>query len=463
MADLDTVMGGLPPELLAQQQAIRRREMINQMMMQRATLSPELPQNSGRLMSKQSALAPFAQIAAGLAANRGMKQGDEDTLKLAQDYKSMKNAAVEKYLATRGTDPNLAMREAMTSDFPQVSHLGQADMTLAAKQTLTPENLLSNADKYTPESFGAAVKAYQAGDKSWPGLLKPKGTVHSAGDSLVETVPGQSPKVLGYYGPEWEKNQDGSPKITMINDVTTGKPEPYQRNSKTGELKKLDNATKISVTQTQGAEGAFAKGMGGGQAKLVEDTLKESRASAQEAVKDLTILGTAINTYNKGIATGSNQSLRTEIGKFAETYGFKSNDPKVSSTDVFMRQMASRILQHTKELRPMSDADSNLLQDIYAGKNLTDDAIRRLLEIGVSQGLGAIEAHNGMVDEHAKLPGAIPQFKKFYGVTAPNGLPKLKAQMNALPKTQKPNITIDPQSGAEVRPQSNRIMFEEMK
>lgn len=444
--------GQLPPELQAQAMALNRRQMLTQMLMQRSQQPIGVPQNKGRLESAISPLAPLAQVAQALMAGKMAQQGDQDQAQFGKDYNSSLAQAIRNYDTTRmgqpaqpgapahgpiegaaspsaQTPPSAAVPgdqrgaviQAMTSGFPALQEIGKMDLTALNKNALTPENMLQNAEKYDPKSFTEAMTAYRMGDPGWQSKLVAKPGVHVVDGQIVETPVGGQPKVTGDFSAQFDKNPDGSPKITMIKGAD-GQMEPYQRSLKDGKLYKLDNAPKQTVT-VQGQK--FRSKWEDEQAGLVAGSLKGSAEAAKQATGDLNLLKTAINTYNQGINTGSFVDARTAIGKAAETAGIVSPDPKVSNTDYFAKTMAQRILQHTKDLRPMSDSDVNLLKDLLAGKDMTDSSLRRLLELGVDSAQQIIAGHNASVGKAVGLEGTVPGFQDFMTVNGPKDMPTL--------------------------------------
>lgn len=156
-----------------------------------------------------------------------------------------------------------------------------------------------------------------------------------------------------------------------------------------------------------------------GQAELVKKALEESRTKAQGAAGDLGIIQPALEAYNAGVKTGSFAGIRNEIDKFAETAGFKSQDPNISNTDVMARTMAGRLLQHTKELRPMSDPDKRFLEEILGGKGLDAPGLEKLFQIGIENSVKNIDTHNSFVNRTAAAPGSLPSFRDLYRVQLP--------------------------------------------
>lgn len=441
---MDTMM--LPPELQAQAAALQRKQLLTQMLMQRSQQPAQVPQNKGRLESAMSPLAPLAQVAQALMAGKMAQQGDQEQAQFGQDYKSQQSRDIQNYMQTRdGTpgmpgapahgpmegaspsaqtmptpgvagDPRAAAVQAMTSGFPALHELGKMDLTAAAKNTMTTKDWLSQAGNYDPKSVVAAQAAAAAGHPNPTSFLVPKQDIKSVGDNLVDVTPGGQPKSVYDASKKFELNPDGSTKEYVIDK------DRYQREIGSGKYVKMDNAPKQTVT-VEGAK--FNTKWQDQQAELVGGSLKGSAESAKQAVGDLGLLKTAINTYNQGISTGSFVDARTAIAKAAETFGIKSPDPKVSNTDFFAKTMAQRILQHTKDLRPMSDSDVNLLKDLLAGKDMTDNSLRRLLELGVDSNQQIISNHNASVGRASKMEGTVPGFQDFMNINGPQDMPTL--------------------------------------
>lgn len=162
-----------------------------------------------------------------------------------------------------------------------------------------------------------------------------------------------------------------------------------------------------------------------GQAGLLygeKGTLPQSRAEAEAAQKDLSILMN-VNELSQNARFGSFQEFRNSLAKAAETAGFTSSKDAsgavISSTDNMMRQLAGRSLEVAKKLGSgsgFSDRDLAFLQKVRAGQDLSEDGMRQFMQLAFEADVKAIHQHNSAVEGS---PEALPGFKQSFRVNLP--------------------------------------------
>jgi hypothetical protein len=90
--------GGLPPEILGQQQQLNRQQQMAQMLMQQGTQQPQGQMVSGRYVQPSifAQLAPLAQMYAGQTM---LERGDKKALDIAKQLREGQSAALADYMS----------------------------------------------------------------------------------------------------------------------------------------------------------------------------------------------------------------------------------------------------------------------------------------------------------------------------------------------------------------------------
>lgn len=320
----------LPPDLAASQDAIQRRRAVAQMLLQQGLGPMQLPQQTGRLASPVSPVAGLGNLLQTYLGAKGYSGADKEQTSLANTYKARKNNAIREYLEQRGKDPGAASQMALMSDFGSLQDLGKLELELAAKNALTGKDLL-NAPGMSPESRRDAAGG---GGLS---ALKPEPKVQAVGDTLLEIprTEGAQPRVLGEYGPQWEKNPDGTPKITQIAGAD-GKLEPYQRNLKSGELKKLDQAPKITATASTGFNKKIPETLAVAATKRFE-ALGNQVSGANDAAATVARLE---ELDKQGIFTNKPAGVETLLANISQRLGLKVDEQRLANSETYQSEVA---------------------------------------------------------------------------------------------------------------------------
>ena len=312
-------LGGMPPELAAQAQALMRRRALAEALLGRSLQPLQAPQSQGRIAARMSPLQPIVQVLqAGLSA-RGLKGADTEMLGLGQQYKDLRQKAVQDYIAKRTGAPMEGAMSAATSDFPVLQELGKADLLQQMKSGVTMEDILKLP--YSSASKVAAVEAQRRGDPNWFTLLKPEAKTTAIGGQIVETTEGQAPKPLGYFGEEW----------------ADGRPEPYQRNLRSGELKKLDQAPKIT---TQVGVSGFTKKVPEELAKKAADRLDALGKQVSGAESAVASINTLEQLDKEGIFTNRTAAGETLLNNIAQRIGMKVDTERLARTETYSSEVA---------------------------------------------------------------------------------------------------------------------------
>jgi hypothetical protein len=106
--------GGLPPEILGQQQQLNRQQQMAQMLMQQGQQMPQGQMISGRYVAPSifASLAPLAQMYAG---QKMLERGDQKALDLAKQLREGQGAALADYMG------QLQGRPAVPDQFTQMA------------------------------------------------------------------------------------------------------------------------------------------------------------------------------------------------------------------------------------------------------------------------------------------------------------------------------------------------------
>lgn len=150
--------GGMPPELMLEQQRLMRRQQMAEALMKQAG-SVTQPQQGGRYVTPISPLAPLVQGLGGLAAKREMDTVDQGLAGLGRKYSEGLAKAIQDYVAGGTTtapaiesppdeigggpgreamqvpaDPRARVAQAMASPYAQVRQLGAMDFQMGEKR-----------------------------------------------------------------------------------------------------------------------------------------------------------------------------------------------------------------------------------------------------------------------------------------------------------------------------------------
>jgi len=121
------VGGGLPPEILQQQQALNRQQQMAQLLMQQGQSMP-----SGQMVSGRYVAPSFFQYAAPLfqtyAGTRLAEKGDKAALDLATKLRETQSKEIEQFGELMKTDPAAAYRLAAQSYVPELRATGVKKM-----------------------------------------------------------------------------------------------------------------------------------------------------------------------------------------------------------------------------------------------------------------------------------------------------------------------------------------------
>jgi hypothetical protein len=126
-AQMLNLAGGLPPEILQQQQALNRQQKMAELLMQQGQSMP-----SGQMVSGRYVAPSFFQYAAPLfqtyAGTRLAEKGDKAALDLATKLRETQSKEIEQFGELMKTDPAAAYRLAAQSYVPELRATGVKKM-----------------------------------------------------------------------------------------------------------------------------------------------------------------------------------------------------------------------------------------------------------------------------------------------------------------------------------------------
>jgi hypothetical protein len=168
MATLPTInlSGGLPPEILGQQQQLNRQQQMAQMLMQQGTQMPQGQMVSGRYVQPSifAQLAPLAQLYAG---TRMAEQGDKRALDLAKQLRQRYGDEIKEFrnlmqgreeLAPEQAGPTMT-GQAIPREMVRGAPNPQAAYDFAASEAFNPALQAAGIKKLMPEEFTLAEGA----------------------------------------------------------------------------------------------------------------------------------------------------------------------------------------------------------------------------------------------------------------------------------------------------------------
>jgi len=216
------VGGGLPPEILQQQQALNRQQQMAQLLMQQGQSMP-----SGQMVSGRYVAPSFFQYAAPLfqtyAGTRLAEKGDKAALDLAAKLRETQSKEIEQFGELMKTDPSAAYRLAAQSYVPELRATGvkkmmPEDVTLGEGQKRfmvmpdgTTRVIAQGEEKFKPPlqvDTGTTIEFRDPRDPTKVLQSIPKSQMPTAGQVverddgtfLIDTRTGQARPVMGVGG-----------------------------------------------------------------------------------------------------------------------------------------------------------------------------------------------------------------------------------------------------------------------
>ena len=153
------------------------------------------------------------------------------------------------------------------------------------------------------------------------------------------------------------------------------------------------------------------------------DRLYKSADVARAAASGIQSIYEGRKLLDQGAITGFGANFRTSFGSMLQTAGLAKGNDAVANTQAYMSAMAAQVFGIVKQLGAgsgISDADRAFAEKA-AGANveITEEALRKVLDIGERASRRAIELHGGLVEPYKNSGVYPPAILNQWNVTAP--------------------------------------------
>lgn len=286
---------------------INRQEMLAQMLLQQSQQPIQAPRNKGNLESAVSPLEVLSKLTSAYFGGTGLRKAGQDKSKyeslLAEDYAKGLEAYQQRAKGGEAVDLQ-----------GQLGPDGQAPM------------------KRVPGDRQAAIMEAMASQNP---------RLRQFAQSELERLSKLSEVGGVLYDPmsmQVQQLEGGQPGLQQING------DLYQTNPTTGQLKKLDNAPKMSVSV-----GGPQVIMGKGQTKLAETLASEAVKDVQESAKaagDATKMLDSVNRMREAGDTFSGTLAPAAVwfGQLGESLGVGFDKAKLANTETFNSEATQMLL-----------------------------------------------------------------------------------------------------------------------
>lgn len=412
-------------DVFARQQSLARRQKLLDAMQQ---------SNLGSPIQGQYGLAQaLAKIGTAYFLNKSGKDVDAAQAQTSKDYSTALDGELNDYLQRRsGTpgqtlsddqasalmndnvdpgalrepvkaDPRGAVVRAMTSRFPEMQKLGGAEFQGLVKQEapLTPKDLLT-LNGFDPKSrltaaMGGGLQA-----------LQPESEFMNVDGRVVDKR--DPTKVAADYRERYGE--------TFVIDG-----DRYQMDSR-GQLKKLDNAPKVTVNSSTRVINAGQKAGMEQWAKGAADTVKALGEQARAAEGALTSLSQLEALSNSGTFTGPTSGPAMWLGQLANAAGMRVDPNKLSNSEAFnsvAADAAQKIIGQYGGNRGVTKEEAEQIRMIVP--QLTHSPQARMQLTGILRGMANRSIENFQKANSAfnsAIKAEDPELFNFGGVMLPN-------------------------------------------
>jgi len=347
-----------------EQSDIARRQKVADAMLGGALSPIDLPQQTGPVASRVSPLAIIAKMAQAKVAGDSSEALKKEKAALGERYKTDLSSGVEEYLRNLegyeapsapmegapmekvAGDPRKAAINALASNHPVLQALGMEQM-----------KKLTTAQKRKVKEVG--------------GMLYDEDTLETV--ALGGAKPTQ--KVMG-------------------GDL-------YEQNPSTGQWKKLDNAPKISVSNTNTSvnkgETEFMKGVG----KQNADAVAGAQARKQAGQRMLVLSDNLDKLEKSGVLSGPTANIAMSVGSFADSVGLSVDKQKLASSEAYQAQIAKEVAAviTSKEAgvgRSMSEGDRVMFEKQFPQLILSSGGRKQIVEKLRQTGIEDIKYADGV-------------------------------------------------------------------
>lgn len=267
-------------------------------------------------------------------------------------------------------DPRRAVVEAMTSQLPELQAIGKADFGQLGKQQEIKQHVINGR--------------------------------------LVESIPGQAPRVAGDYS----QNDDYGPMQTLGTDPS-GKPIQGQRNSKTGEFKYAPGGGQTINIGEKGDAAMLEPGM---------KVLDKARTAILGEQKNLDAAKRIYElSQDPQLISGPGATPLMFLSSVGAKLGF--NGPEASAkTQALLTDLAGNALARGQEMKgSFSNQDIEFLKDVTAGKIEASPQVMQQVAA-----LAYASAHNGIMAATQQYSGTANTTEQLKKASAMYPMPAIK-------------------------------------
>jgi hypothetical protein len=371
------VGGGLPPEILQQQQALNRQQQMAQLLMQQGQSMP-----SGQMVSGRYVAPSFFQYAAPLfqtyAGTRLAEKGDKAAVELAQKLRDQQQKMGEQYFeALQGKPATYG-----------------ADVPTETYETVKGSMISPATGPDYRRAFGIATDPYApAWLKSQAAeMLKPKTVKEGETISQLNLATGKyEPMVMGGMSlPSDVKSAAVRVGLDPSKANTWGQNELNLINNRIVADKEAGR-TNLVVNTGKAYTGAFGEGIA-----------KEDLGKYSIAEKAPAIYQNALNTeqlLDKGAITGLGAEYKLNLARALNVAGANNNEI-IKNTEQLVANRGQIVLDSIKASglgagQGFTDKDRQFLEKVKGGTiELNSKTLRELARIEKSVAQSAIDAWN---------------------------------------------------------------------
>ncbi len=391
MADTTSPFG---TDFLGAQDELNRKKAFAQLLMQRATTTPQGQMVSGHFVAP-SVAAQLQPLISAFMGNRMQEQIGADTKNLQQMHGQQLRKELETYFPTREgapgqtmtdaqagdllnndqnvqladpvkADPRKAAILALTSQLPEMQEIGKADIAGMAKQE---NETFSTPTTFKDPTTGKLVTAL-IGNR---GNVRPITNLAPAPDSM--NVDG---RVVDKHDP-----------TQVIADYREEFGQPYQRGGdwyqkdSRGKEYKLDNAPNVKVS----VGGPIIKGQNAGMetwAKVAGERVGKSGEQAQNAVNLVGTLQQLSKLSDSGVFNGPASGAATWLGGLLQSAGMPADTSKVANSQSYnatAKEAVQQLIGQYGGNRGITAEEAAQLQVVIPQLDHSPDARRQLTAI----------------------------------------------------------------------------------
>jgi hypothetical protein len=324
--------GGLPPEILGQQQQLNRQQQMAQMLMQQGQQMPQGQMISGRYVQPSifAQLAPLAQMYAG---QKMLERGDQKALDLAKQLREGQSAALADYMGQSQGRPAVPDRvtemagpygvSGAGQNIPMPTAVVQGRPEIKADPLLASMNALQNP--YAPEFLRQqAIKN-----------LIPEEITMPEGSSRVVRNPDGTYRTVA-TGPE-----KTSPEYKNFLIAKNDPVNPFKGGFTDYQLSlKRAGAPSVSVSTANKFAGGFA-----GKASEGAYNMYESALAAPQQIENAK---RTIELVNSGALTGPTADVALTAAKIFNVAGADNKDT-ISKTEQLFSNRGKAMLGSIKQ------------------------------------------------------------------------------------------------------------------